>query len=181
LALKYPERVGGLVLVATAARPRGNHPPVSMWEEVATGIAGMVNWVVPGWQWNIDTFGKRSLFRYLVQRHDPETYHYLARAAVPAYVQTSKYARRALSESLQQRYNRLPALPNVRCPALVMAAECDRYITCESSRETARAIPHSTWIEYPQTAHLFPWEISQQVRSDLKAWLDRLDGEQSGG
>ncbi|MEO0853687.1 MAG: alpha/beta fold hydrolase, partial [Cyanobacteria bacterium J06648_11] len=40
LALRYPDRVRGLILIATAARPRGSHPPVSAWEEVATGIAG---------------------------------------------------------------------------------------------------------------------------------------------
>lgn len=171
LALRYPERVRGLMLVATAARPRGSHPPTTVWDDAVTGLAGILNWVAPGWQWNIDTFGKRSLFRYLVQQHTPETYAYLAHAAVPAYLRTSRYARHALSAALRQRYNRVPDLPNLGCPALVMAAECDRHITCESSRETARAIPNSTWIEYANTAHLFPWEIPARVQADLAAWL----------
>ncbi|MEM9154218.1 MAG: alpha/beta hydrolase [Cyanobacteria bacterium J06642_2] len=173
LALRYPERVCGTVLIATAARPRSNHPPTTLWDDMTTGLAATINWFVPGWQWNIDTLGKRSLFRYLVQQHTPTTYAYFAHTAVPAYLKTSRYARQALSTALKQRYNRLPDLPKLHCPALVMAAEHDRHITCASSRETARAIPNSTWIGYDDVAHLFPWEIPQRVRTDLKTWMQQ--------
>jgi len=90
LALRSPDRVSGLILVASAARPWGDHPPISWQDNLYTGIAGIVNRVYPGWQWNIDTFGRRSLFRHLVQTHTPETYQYLAQAAVPAYLRTSR-------------------------------------------------------------------------------------------
>lgn len=56
LALKLPERVSGLILIATAARPRSSHPPVSWQDNLYTGVASILNTLQPGWQWNIDTF-----------------------------------------------------------------------------------------------------------------------------
>jgi pimeloyl-ACP methyl ester carboxylesterase len=79
LALRSPERVSGLILVATAARPKGSHPAIAWQDNAYTGIASILNWFHPGWQWNIDTFGRRSLYRYLIQQHTPAAYHYLAK------------------------------------------------------------------------------------------------------
>ena len=39
LALRHPERVTGLILIATAARPWGNHPPISWQDNLYTGLA----------------------------------------------------------------------------------------------------------------------------------------------
>ncbi|NJK64063.1 MAG: alpha/beta hydrolase [Synechococcaceae cyanobacterium SM2_3_1] len=173
LALRYPERVQGLVLVATAARPVGSHPPTDLWDDLYTGVASILNWIWPGWSWNIDTFGRRSLYRYLIQQHTPETYHYLATAAVPAYLYTSGPARQALRQALQQRYSCLEHLPQLAIPTLMMAAEQDLHITCQASYETVKHLSHAEWICYSNTAHLFPWEIPQQVQQDLQAWFIR--------
>lgn len=172
LALKYPGRVTGLILVATAAYPRGNHPPVTWADYFYTGLAGIVNGLVPGWEWNINTFGKRSLFRYLIQQHTPAAYRYLAREALPAYLQTSRHATDALSQALRARYNRQADLARIRCPCLVLAGAEDRHITAESSRETAQHLQNAQFCCYPQTAHLFPWEIPERVRGDIENWLN---------
>ncbi|WP_257236574.1 alpha/beta fold hydrolase, partial [Nostoc sp. 'Peltigera malacea cyanobiont' DB3992] len=84
LALRLPERITGLILVATAAKPRGSHPPITWQDNLYTGVAGLLNYIKPSWQWNIETFGKRSLFRYLIQQHTSTTYNYIATEAVPA-------------------------------------------------------------------------------------------------
>ncbi len=172
MALRLPERVTGLILVATAARPRGNHPPISWQDNLYTGIAGIVNYLQPSWQWNIDTFGKRSLFRYLIQQHTPTAYNYLAQEAAQAYLQTSSPATRALYTALRSGYNRLTDLQQIHCPSLVLAGEQDRHITAESSLETARHLKNNQYHSYPNTAHLFPWEIPQQVLGDIDIWLE---------
>jgi len=172
LALKLPKRVSGLILVATAARPWSNHPPTSWQDNVFTGLAAIANYLKPGWQWNIDTFGRRSLFRYLIQQHTPAAYRYLAQEATPAYLRTSRKATRALSTALRQGYNRLPDLPQIQVPCLVLAGAGDRHITAQSSRETAEHLPTAAWHCYPDTAHLFPWEIPDQVLTDINRWLD---------
>jgi pimeloyl-ACP methyl ester carboxylesterase len=172
LALRLPERVTGLILVATAAKPRGSHPPITWQDNLYTGIAGLLNYIKPSWQWNIETFGKRSLFRYLVQQHTSTTYNYIAKEAVPAYLQTSPAATRALYSAIQLGYNRLPDLPQIQCPGLVLAGDQDRHITSNSSLETAQNLQNSQWQCYPNTAHFFPWEVPQQVLNDIDHWLE---------
>jgi proline iminopeptidase len=171
LALKLPERISGLILIATAARPRSNHPPISWQDNLYTGVASILNRLQPSWQWNIETFGKRSLYRYLIQQHTPTAYRYLAFEAVSAYLQTSAAAQRALSTALKAGYNRLADLQQIQCPSLVLAGEADCHITAESSLETARHLKDCQWQCYPNTAHLFPWEISEQVLSDIDDWI----------
>lgn len=171
MALRFPHRVTGLILVATAARPRGNHPPISWQDNLYTGVAGILNYLQPSWQWNINTFAKRSLFRYLIQQHTPTAYNYIAQEAAQAYLQTSPAATRALYTALKAGYNRLTDLQQIYCPSLVLAGEEDRHITAASSLETAQHLKNSQWYCYPNTAHLFPWEIPQQVLSDIDTWL----------
>ena len=171
LALKLPHRVSGLVLVATSARPWGSHPRVSWQDNALTGLASVVNRVYPGWQWNIDWFGRRSLYRYLIQQHTPQTYTYLAQEAMPAFLQTSRYATRALTRAIQNGYNRLAELPAIQVPCLVLAGECDRHITAASSQAMLGHLPQAEWHCYANTAHLFPWEIPTTVLADIDHWL----------
>ncbi len=172
LALKLPQRITGLILVATAARPIGNHPPITWQDNLYTGIAALLSCIQPNWQWNIDNFGKRSLFRYLIQQHTPTAYRYIATVAVPAYLQTSPTATNALYTSIQAGYNRLTDLHQIHCPTLVLAGAQDRHITAASSLETSRHLRNSDWQCYSNTAHLFPWEIPNIVLNDIDRWLE---------
>lgn len=172
LALKLPERIRGLILIATAARPWGSHPSTTWQDNLYTGLASVFNWLQPSWQWNIDAFGKRSLYRYLIQQHTPTAYRYLASDALSAYLQTSAAAHRALNTALQAGYNRLEALEQIQCPSLMLAGSADRHITAESSLETAQHLKNCQWRCYPNTAHLFPWEIPNQVLSDIDHWIN---------
>jgi pimeloyl-ACP methyl ester carboxylesterase len=173
LALRYPDRVSGLILVATAARPWGDHPPITLQDNLLTGIAGLINLVKPGWAWNINTFGRRSLFRHLIQQHTPAAYQFLAGNAVYAFLKTSRYATQALNQAIGQGYNRVPDLPTIQCPTLMLMGEHDRHITAAASRETAKAIPHCEWECYPNTAHLLPWEIPTELLSRIEQWLEQ--------
>ena len=171
LALRQPERFSGLILIASAARPRSTHPPISTADLLWTGAAALLNLLRPGWVWNIDTCGQRSLFRYLLGQQTPTAYRYLAAEAVPAYLQTSRAATQALTRALQAGYDRREALAQIQIPALILAGECDRHISAASSQETAEGLPQATWHCYPEVAHLFPWEIPHRVRADIDAWL----------
>lgn len=171
LILRDPHKFSGLILVASAARPYGDHPKI-VWQDLFfTAIAGGLNYLKPGWQWNIDTFGKRSLFRYLIHQQTSLAYSYIALYGVKAYLQTSKAADKALSVALKQRYNRLEQLSLINCPSLVLAGALDRHINASSSQETAKRLSNCQWICYADTAHLFPWEIPDQVIKDLDRWL----------
>lgn len=180
IALQHPQRVSGLILLGTAARPRGNHPPISWQDNALTAIASIVNRISPGERWNIELFGKRSLYRHLIQQHTPEAYQRLANEAFAAFLQTSKPAQTALNKALRQGYDRLPDLEKIAVPALVMCGACDRHITATSTQETASRLQHSTLKTYEATAHLFPWEIPHRVIVDMQSWLERHFPEQVG-
>jgi len=62
LALAQPERFSGLILIATAAQPLSDRPRETWQDLLFTRVGGIVNYLKPAWQWNIDTFCKRSLF-----------------------------------------------------------------------------------------------------------------------
>lgn len=173
LALKHPTQIAGLMLVSTAARPVGRHPAITWQDNVLTGIAGVINWLVPGWSWNISTFGQRSLFRYLVSQHSAQAYGRIAREGTPAFIQTSALANRALNTALRQGYNRLGELHRIHQPCLMLAAANDVHITPEASRETAVTLPNCEWYLYDNVAHLMPWEIGEQISSDIQHWLRR--------
>ncbi|NET38200.1 MAG: alpha/beta hydrolase [Cyanothece sp. SIO1E1] len=171
-ALRLPDRISGLVLIASAARPRSSHPPTSWQDDAYTGIASLLNWLIPGWGWNIETFGKRSLYRYLIQQHTEGAYQHLADEGISAYLKTSRAANRALNSALRNGYNRLPDLGNIQCPCLVLSGAADRHITAQSSLETAQGLAQVQHHCYPNTAHLFPWEIPGQVLGDIDRWLE---------
>ena len=171
LALAQPERFKGMILVATAAHPLSSHPRETWQDLLFTAVGGIVNYFKPAWQWNIDTFCKRSLFRYLIQNHKPEAYRYLAQEGVPAYLQTSKVANNALSTAIRQGYNRLADLQEIDLPCLMLSGECDRHITAYASQKTAQHLKNCQYKNYPDVAHLFPWEIPDQVLTDIQEWL----------
>ena len=173
LALRNPDRFSGLIMVASAAYPKSSHPQASVLDLVYTGFSGIINYFKPGWQWNIDTLGKRSLFRYLIQQQTTQAYNYLGTQGVPAFFQTSWAAHQALSQAISNSYNRLSELSQIKIPSLVLAGEQDRHITAQSSAETAQHLPNATFICYPNTAHLFPWEIPQTVTQDIAIWIQK--------
>lgn len=174
LALRRPDVVRGLILVGTAARPQGSHPPITWQDNVLTGVAGALNWALPHWEpihrW-VRSLGKKSLFRYLICQHTPQAYQYLAKQGAPAYLGASRYAEAALFQAIRAGYNRLPDIQKLDIPALMLCGECDRHITATASLETARTLPNCQTHCYPDTAHLFPWEIPNQVNADIRQWL----------
>ena len=173
LALRHSEKIAGLILISTAARPVGCHPPITWKDNLLTGIAGILNWLVPGWSWNIATFGRRSLFRYLISQHSRGAYSRIAQEGTPAFLQTSTLANQALNKALRQGYNRLGELHHIPQPCLMLAAANDVHITPGSSKETAITLPNCEWHLYDNVAHLMPWEIGSQLCGDIKHWLQK--------
>jgi len=174
LALRNSQTVMGLTLIASSACPQGSHPPVPWWMEVNTALASLLNLLVPGHP-GVILLGQNSLYRYLVQCHTSATYRTLSRYAVPAYLRTSRQAHRALSQSLKHPYNRLKDLEMLAgIPALILAGSQDVHITPHSSQRTASVLPRATWKQYEGVAHLFPWEIPEQVNADLSGWWQNL-------
>ena len=166
-------KIVGLILIATAAKPRSGLPKIAWWEYANLVIAVALHWVVPKQRWHIEWFGKRSLIRYLIQQHTQEAYDQISHTGARAYLQTSRYAQRALMQALRQGYDRTGDLDKIQVPCLAIAAEQDRHITAASTLETAKLLPNCEFISYPNTAHLLPWEIGDRLLADIDSWCDR--------
>ncbi len=171
LALRQPHRVAGLILIATAARPVGAHPPTTWLELVNTGLGSILNVIAPGNGLVRHGLGPRSLYRYLLRQHTPHAYQRLAKEGFWAYLGTSPLANRALNRALARRYNRLADLGAIAVPCLVLCGANDCHITAQASLETAAYLPRAESHCYPNTAHLLPWEIPHQLLADIDAWL----------
>ena len=168
-------RIAGLILIATAAKPRSNLPKIAWWEYVNLAIAVVFQLLIPRQRWFVEWFGKRSLIKYLIQQHTQIAYDQIATTGARAYLQTSRYAHRALAQALKQGYDRTPDLTKIQIPCLAIAAAQDRHITAASTAETAKLLPNCEFICYPDTAHLLPWEIGDRLLADIDAWVQRLD------
>ncbi|MEM8642438.1 MAG: alpha/beta hydrolase [Cyanobacteria bacterium P01_G01_bin.54] len=179
LALRNPARYPAIALIGTAARPRGAHPQVNALDLACTGIAALLNQLRPGWPWNIETFGARSLFRWLIHQQTSTPYRYLAQYGVAAYWRTSGPATQALQAALSQGYDRLDDLNLLTMPCLMLAGEYDVHITAASSQETANRLPHCEWHCFANTAHLLPFEQPEQVNERLLGWFLAQAGRMS--
>ena len=166
-------KIVGLILIATAAKPRSSLPKVAWWEYVNLAIAVALQRIVPKWRAPIEWFGKRSLIKYLIQQHTQFAYDQISRTGAKAYLQTSRYAQNALMQALREGYDRTDDLAKIQIPCLVIAAEQDRHITSASTLETANLLSNCEFISYPNTAHLLPWEICDRLLADIDAWCDR--------
>ena len=170
LALRRSHTIRGLILIGTAARPRGSHPPITWQDNVMTGLAGALNWALPASPLAL-ALGEKSLFRYLIGEHTPEAYRYLASQGAPAYLGTSRHAEAALFNAIRAGYDRLVDIRSLSMPSLMLCGEGDRHITAASSIETAQALLNCELHCYPDVAHLFPWEIPHRMNADIRAWL----------
>ncbi|WP_103666806.1 alpha/beta fold hydrolase [Pseudanabaena sp. BC1403] len=166
-------KIAGLILIATAAKPRSGLPKIAWWEYANLVIAVALHWIAPKQRWHIEWLGKRSLIRYLIQQHTQEAYDQISHTGARAYLQTSRYAQRALMQALRQGYDRTGDLDKIQVPCLAIAAEQDRHITAASTLETAKLLPNCEYISYPNTAHLLPWEIGDRLLADIDSWCDR--------
>ncbi|MFM7603027.1 MAG: alpha/beta fold hydrolase [Pseudanabaena sp.] len=169
----FSPKIVGLILIATAAKPRSSLPTIPWWEYVNLVIAVGLHWIVPKKRWHIEWFGKRSLIKYLIQQHTKLAYDQISHTGAKAYLQTSRYAQRALMRALRQGYDRTDDLSKIQVPCLAIAAEQDRHITAASTQETAKLLPNCEFICYPNTAHLLPWEIGDRLLTDIDTWCDR--------
>ena len=178
---KIIPRLAGLILIATAAKPRSSLPKIAWWEYVNLAIAVSLHLVLSkvsaknltSPHWHIDLFGKRSLIKYLIQQHTSIAYDRISTIGAKAYLQTSRYAQGALIQALRQGYDRTPDLVKIQVPCLVIAAEQDRHITSDSTAETAKSLPNCEFICYPNTAHLLPWEIGDRLLADIDTWCNK--------
>ena len=163
VARQAPERLRGLALLGTNARPET--PEVRALREAAM-----------------------QLFRDgrvldVLQANLPLAFH--ADALGDAAL-TSEYLRFVMAAGVDQLLRQNQAiigrpdarthLPGLRCPTLVMCGESDLLTPPECAHEIASLIPGAKLVMLPRCGHMLTMEQPQAVNTQLLDWLGRLSG-----
>ncbi len=165
MAAQAPERVAGLALFDTTARPdpEGNatlrRNAVARAAQLGTGrYAGQKLW---------------SLY-VSPEAGDLDTHRALVSAmAADAGIE----AFRQQSEMAINRADSRPRLARIAMPTLVLCGEDDRLCSVEAHRELAAGIAGARLAVLPQAGHFALIERPDAVAHEVAAWLARLDSQ----
>lgn len=165
MAAQAPQRIAGLALFDTTARPdpEGNatlrRNAVARAAQLGTGrYAGQKLW---------------SLY-VSPEAGDLETHRALVSAmAADAGIE----AFRQQSEMAIARADSRPRLARIAMPTLVLCGEDDRLCSVDAHRELAAGISGARLAVLPQAGHFALIERPDAVATEVAAWLARIDGQ----
>ena len=151
IALDWPARVAGLVLLGT-----GSKLPVdpTLPDRIVNEPDAALDWLVE-WAWHPSAAPEmkaqgRQMF-----------------AAAPRAVARDDY--RAC-----QAFDTRDRLAQIAAPTLVIGAEDDRMVPLKFSRTLAERIPGARLVALSGAGHMFPLEQPQQVAAAITSWLAEL-------
>jgi pimeloyl-ACP methyl ester carboxylesterase len=157
-ARQAPERIAGLALLGTSARPET--PEMFTLREDAIA------------------YFERGELRDVIEPNAYFAFH-PTQAADPAMVQ--RYLDIVLGAGAEQliRQNRAVMrrpdarqhLSSVRAPVLLLCGDSDRLAAPECTRELAALMPHADVVWIAECGHMLTMEKPEQVNAALNAWL----------
>jgi pimeloyl-ACP methyl ester carboxylesterase len=158
-ARQAPERITGLALLGTDARP--DTPEMIAIREAA-----------------IELFAQDRVREVIAPNIAMAFHPDNAQALSDAYLE---FVLAAGAEQLI-RQNRAviarpdarPGLPRLRCPVLVMCGEADLLTPPERSREIASLVPQARLVMVPRCGHMLTMERPDLVNAALMEWLGAL-------
>ena len=155
-----PERVLGLALVDTSARPDTPESKANREKQIErarTDYPALVTEIVPKWI-------------HPSRLHDAEVGEVVRDMALDAGPEIFTRQLRAIMSRDDSR----PLLGTIRCPALVVCGRDDALIPMEIHEELARGIAGAQLIVIDTCGHLSPLERPAAVADAFADWLRRL-------
>lgn len=165
MAAQAPDRVLGLALVATNARPDPPENSASRRAAVhrarSTGIEAHVR--------------AELLCRYFGSTHaqDLALHALVCRMAMD----TGLDAYLAQSEMASNRADSRPRLRDIGRPTLVVGGDEDCINPPDRQEEMARALPCAEWHQVRHSGHFIPLEAPAELAELMALWLDRVEAE----
>lgn len=80
------------------------------------------------------------------------------------------------NRALMERPDARPHLSRLRCPTLVVCGDADRLTPPDCSREIASLMPHAELVWIAECGHMLTMEKPELVNATLGPWLERLTG-----
>jgi pimeloyl-ACP methyl ester carboxylesterase len=163
MAAQAPERVLGLALVASNARP---DPP----ENVASRRAAVHRARSTGIEAHVRD---ELLCRYFGSAHaqDLALHDLVCRMAVDTGID----AYLAQSEMASNRADSRPRLRAIGGPTLVVGGDEDGINPPDRQEEMARALPCAEWHQVKHAGHFIPLEAPVELAELMALWLHRVD------
>lgn len=162
VARQAPDRVQGLALVSTSARP--DTPEASAAREKSMALAqrdfgrltvGLVQFMLAP-----SALAREDLVREIRQMMDE--------VGAEAFVRQSR--------AVMGRADSRALLPQLRCPTLIVCGALDKVVAPELSQEMAAAIPGARLHVLPDTGHMLPMEQAPVLSALLRDWIVPLAG-----
>lgn len=155
-----PERVRGLALLDTTARPDTAESSANrrqLIEQSQTDFSGVVDTLLPK-QLHPDHLNDTALTRVI---------HAMARdVGANAFVRQQT--------AIMGRIDSRPHLGDIGCPTLVLCGREDAITPVEVHEEMAAALPNALLMVIASCGHLSALEQPDEVTAALKRWLARL-------
>jgi len=164
LALRFPERVRGLVLGATTpGGPRAVRP-------TAQELAALLSAAVGGARTGRGQWLAGALFSPEFRRQHPEQ----ARALLAYFGRHRPTRAGVLAQWWATVYHDTTSrLGQIRAPTLVMHGERDSLTPLDNARTLARRIPDAELAIVPGAGHAYALEAPELSKRLLMEWLDR--------
>lgn len=158
LALHWPEKTAGLVLIGT-----GSKLPVdpTLPQRIIDETGKTVRWIVD-WSWSPGTpESVKARARQRLLAVDPEVLRgdYLA----------------------CQGFDVRDQIDRIAAPALVLGAADDNMVKVKFSATLAERIPHARLVVIEGAGHMFPLERAKMTADAITQWLEQTWSESSAG
>jgi len=153
-----PQRVSGLALLGTTARPDSAEIAALRAAAFALIEQGRYEEMITGnlpFSFHPDRLGDDAL---------ADAYLDMLRRAGPAQLGRQNIATAARPDSR-------PLLPTIAVPTLVLCGDTDRVTTVEASREVASLVPDAQFELIARCGHMLTMERPAEVNAALAGWL----------
>lgn len=182
-AVRYPERLTGLVLVDGSGGPMldldEGKPAEEKKKDSGSGNIGFTIAQTPGINLLVEQITPRSLIAQSLEQ-SVSVKSVASEAAVDRYWELLRYPgnRRATLKRFSLPYDPLTEaeIAGVKTPTLILWGEEDRLIPVEAGRWLDKAMPASTLVVYPKIGHLPQEEAVEATLGDLVPWLEARAG-----
>lgn len=161
LLRQAPQRVAGLALLASSARPDTAELITLRSQAVGMYESGRMD----------EVLRPNVMFAFHPSKaRDPALVaDYLAMMARAGGAQLAQQNR-----AIMARPDSRPLLPDLRCPLLLVVGDSDLLTPPECSHEIAAAVPQAELHLLPACGHLLTWEQPARVNALLAGWLARI-------
>lgn len=155
-ARQSPERVRGLALLGTDARP--DSPEMIALRQAAVGLFAQGR-------------AREVIAPNVAMAFHPDNAPALADDYLDLVLGAGDEQLIAQNRAVIARPDARPGLARLRCPVLVLCGEDDRLTPPERSREIAQLVPQATLVLVPRCGHMLTMEQPDVVNATLAGWL----------